>query len=143
MMLNEDMRRYIDEHRVARLATVDGDWQPHVVPFCYARLDDALFFIIDDKPKRTHRQLKRLRNIHDNPRVAAVIDDYAEDWTQLAYLLLRGAARLVDDADLFDRVLSALRARYPQYRDMTLDYAGHPMVCIRIEAATFWRARDA
>ena len=94
MILPDDIRRYIDDHRVARLATADRDGQPHVVPFCYALLDDDLYFVIDDKPKRTHRQLRRLQNIHDNPRVAVVIDDYADDWTQLAYLMLRGAAAL-------------------------------------------------
>lgn len=136
------MRGFIDFHRVAHLATADDDWQPHVVPFCYALLEDDLYFIVDDKPKRTHRELKRLRNIHDNPRVAVVIDDYHEDWTRLAYLMLRGSAALVDEEDLFDRALQSLRQRYPQYRDMALDFATHPLVHIHIEQATFWRAAN-
>ena len=140
MILSDDMRRYINEHRVARLATADRDWQPHVVPFCYALLDDDLYFVIDDKPKRTHRQLRRLQNIRDNPRVAVVIDDYDDDWTHLAYLMLRGGATLVDDADAFDRVLGVLRQRYMPYRDMALTFASHPMVRIHIERANFWRA---
>lgn len=139
MILSDDMRRYIDDHRVARLATADRDGQPHVVPICYALLDDDLYFVIDDKPKRTHHQLRRLQNIRDNPRVAVVIDDYNDDWTQLAYLMLRGNAMLIEDAGDFDRALRPLRQRYTTYRDMALTFAGHPMVRIHIEQASFWR----
>jgi len=31
------------------------------------------------------------------PRVALVIDHYESDWTQLAYVLIHGAARVVED----------------------------------------------
>ena len=52
--------------RVARLATVDPDGRPHVVPICFALEGDVLYTAVDEKPKRT-RALQRLRNIEANP----------------------------------------------------------------------------
>ena len=133
-------RVFIDRHRVAHLATSDLDGAPHVIPIVYASEDNAVYFIVDDKPKRTRTGLKRLRNIEQNPRVALVIDDYDEDWTSLAYLLIHGRAAVVSDWEEYARVLNALRARYPQYRSMRLAADSHPMVRITRERSHLWQA---
>src|SRR5882724_12391580 len=114
--LTNEEHAFAEHHRVAHLATADAAGAPHVVPICYALLEDAFYFVIDEKPKRTRTGLKRLRNMAENPQVAVVIDDYEEDWTRLAYLLIQGTAEQVDDRDEYDSALSALRARYAQYR---------------------------
>ena len=132
-------RAFVDRHRVARLATSDLRGAPHVVPIVYASVGEALHFIIDEKPKRTHTGLKRLRNIAENPQVALLIDDYAEDWTALAYLLIHGRATVVADPDDYARALSALRDRYPQYRPMRLAIESHPMVRITAERSHLWQ----
>jgi PPOX class probable F420-dependent enzyme len=136
-------RAFIDRHRVARLATSDLHGAPHVIPIVYASLDDAVYFVVDDKPKRTRTGLKRLRNIEHNPRVALLIDDYDEDWTQLAYLLIHGRAAIVSNPLEYARVLGALRARYPQYRSMGLAVDSHPMVRITRERTHLWRSAPA
>jgi PPOX class probable F420-dependent enzyme len=133
-------RAFIDAHRVGRLATADAAGTPHIVPIVYARVGDALYFVIDDKPKRTQTGLKRLRNIAQNPQVAVIVDDYDEDWTALAYLQVRGRAAVVADRDEYRRGLAALRERYAQYRDMPLAFDTHPMVRITPEWRHFWRA---
>lgn len=143
MTLSDEAAAFADAHRVAHLATADAHAAPHVVPLCYARVGACFYFVIDDKPKRAvPRRLKRMRNIAANPHVALVIDDYAEDWEQLAYLLLRGRAQVVDDVPEYDRALTELRTRYPQYRRMPLAFATHPMIRIRVEHAHLWRARS-
>jgi PPOX class probable F420-dependent enzyme len=81
---------FIDRHRVAHLATADARATPHVIPIVYARADDEVYFIVDEKPKRTRAGLKRLLNIAQNNKVAFIVDDYDEDWTRLAYLLIQG-----------------------------------------------------
>ena len=96
-MLSDDERAFADRHRVAHLATADAAGAPHVIPICYALVGDAFYFVVDEKPKRTRTGLKRLRNIAANPQVALVIDDYDEDWTRLAYLLVHGRAAVVDE----------------------------------------------
>jgi len=141
MLLSPEERQFIEGHRIARLATADAAGAPHVIPICYALVGEHIYFIIDEKPKRTRTGLKRLRNIAVNPRVAVVIDDYEEDWTQLAYLLVQGCAAIVEDRAEFDAALTALRGRYAQYRGMPLQFETHPTVRIIAERRHLWRAR--
>ncbi len=138
--LSADERAFADRHRVAHLATADAAGAPHVIPICYALVGDAFYFVVDEKPKRSRTALKRLRNIAENPQVAVVIDDYDEDWTRLAYLLVRGRAAVVEDEAAYAAALVALRRRYPQYRAMPLACDTHPMVRIVPEHRHFWRA---
>src|SRR5207247_158773 len=94
-----EARQFLEAHRVGHLATAGPDGAPHVIPVCYALDDVALYFVADEKPKRRPaRELLRLRNLRANPRAALVVDDYDEDWTRLAYVLVRGPARVVDEA---------------------------------------------
>ncbi len=137
-------RAFLARHRVARLATADVEGAPHVVPVCYAVTVGRIYFVVDEKPKHPGgRALKRMRNIAENPRVALVADDWAEDWRRLAFLLVRGRAAIVDDARERSRALRALRARYPQYRSMTLDGADHPVVGITPTHVHLWRGATA
>jgi PPOX class probable F420-dependent enzyme len=142
-VLDRAARAFLARHRVAHLATSDAAGRPHVVPLCYALAGTRLYFVVDAKPKHPGgRALKRMRNIAENPAVAVVVDDYAEDWTRLAYVLVRGDAAIVADARERRRALAALRARYPQYRAMPLDGPDHPVVRITPERAHLWRARS-
>ena len=138
--LSGDERAFADRHRVAHLATADAAGAPHVVPICYALVGEHFYFVVDDKPKRTRTGLKRLRNLAANPHAALVVDDYDEDWTRLAYLLVQGPAALVDDPGEYAGALEALRNRYRQYRAMPLAHATHPMVRITAAHSHLWRA---
>jgi PPOX class probable F420-dependent enzyme len=120
-----------DEAPVARLATVDGQGRPHVVPICFAIEGDTLYTAVDEKPKRT-RRLKRLANIEANPAVEVLIDHYEEDWSRLWWVRLRGSARVVD---LHERALALLQEKYEQYR--TAPPAG-PLIEVAIEERVEW-----
>ena len=129
--ISAPIQRFILAHAVARLATTGRDGQPHVIPFCYAFDGERFYFVVDEKPKRqTGKPLKRVRNILENPQVALVIDDYADDWTQLAYVLVNGTAVLVADESEYARALGLLRERYLQYRLMDLTFPRNTMVRI-------------
>lgn len=139
--LTDEARAFLDTHRVAHLATVDAETvTPHLVPLCYARLDERLYFVVDDKPKQPGRTLKRLRNIAGCARVALLVDDYDDDWSRLAYLLLHCEARRVAAETEFDTALHALRQRYRQYQRMALTFTTHPMVRMDIRRWHLWRA---
>lgn len=141
MELNDAAREFLDVHAVAHLATAGADGAPHVVPLCYARLGDRLYFVADDKPKRRGpRALKRLANIAANPRVALVVDDYDADWSRLAYLLVHLDAAIVDDDAEYASALAALRERYPQYHRMPLQRATHPIVRMTPRRWHLWRS---
>jgi PPOX class probable F420-dependent enzyme len=136
--LSQAEQQFINTHRAARLATVDAEGQPFVVPVCYA-FDGSLFYsALDEKPKSvapTH--LKRIRNIQNNPRVALVIDDYAEDWSALAYLQIRGQAALIQpETEEHAAAISLLRAKYPQYERMAIDR--QPVLRIIPAAISSW-----
>lgn len=113
------------ESRVARLATVDETGYPHLVPVCYATDGRAYYSPIDAKPKRTPpERLKRIRNIRANPRVALLIDHYAEDWRQLRYVMVQGRAEVLREGPEWSAARGLLTAKYPQYRTMPLDEGG-------------------
>ena len=82
--------------RVARLATADRDGQPHLVPVTFAVDGDLIYTAVDHKPKTT-ANLRRLRNIRENPRVALLADYYAEDWVALWWVRVDGRASIIED----------------------------------------------
>jgi PPOX class probable F420-dependent enzyme len=102
--------------RVARLATVDGDGQPHLVPIVFAVSGTFIYSAVDAKPKST-LELARLRNIRANPGVSVLIDHYAEDWTQLWWARADADAWIVDRANPeWPVAVAELTDRYVQYR---------------------------
>lgn len=138
--LSPEAARFVDCHRVARLATADVKGLPHVVPICYVRIGRRIYFVCDEKPKRHGpRALKRLSNLCANPRAALLIDDYDDKWRHLAFLLLQTEARLVKRPGEYRAALALLRRRYPPYRRMVLDLESHPMVCLTVTGWHLWR----
>jgi PPOX class probable F420-dependent enzyme len=98
-----------------------------------------LYSPTDAKPKRVPVQrLKRLRNIRENPHVALVVDDYGEDWTQLAYVILHGTAEILTGGSAFERAIVALREKYSQYRQMPIQE--NPMIAVHLTHAVSWGA---
>ncbi len=133
-------RAFVNAHPVARLATADTEGIPHAVPICFVVIDETLYVTIDLKPKQDARRLKRLRNIADNKHVAVIIDRYDDDWSRLGWVLLRGAAEILEDGPEHAAAQAALKARYTQYRDM--DIASMPVIAVRIARVTSWGELD-
>lgn len=128
---------FVRAARVGRLATAGAGGEPHVIPCVYALVDGAIYSVVDEKPK-SGRRLQRLRNIDATGRAALVVDHYDEDWTRLAYVLIRGPATTITNADpRYAPALAALRAKYPQYRQMSLE--GSEMVVLEAQRWVAWR----
>lgn len=86
------------------------------MPICYAFDGKCICSALDLKQKRVQgRALRRVRNIAQNSQVSLVIDDYSEDWNELAYVLIQGRAELVDEQQMAEALL---RAKYPQYETL-------------------------
>ncbi|HEX6166292.1 MAG TPA: TIGR03668 family PPOX class F420-dependent oxidoreductase [Acidimicrobiales bacterium] len=109
------MRQRLAEARVARLATVTDDGRPHVVPCCFALVNDTVYSAVDGKPKST-LALRRLDNVRARGRASLLVDHYAEDWSTLWWVRVDGIGRVIDDGPERDLGLRALVARYDQYR---------------------------
>ena len=137
-LISTAIRAKLEMARVARLATLDSEQSPHLVPICFACDGAVLYSAIDRKPKRVApSRLTRLKNIQKTPQVALLVDEYDEDWTRLWYVLVRGEAELVSTSAERKRAIQRLRAKYPQYRsDMLPDDA--PVLRIIPVAITAW-----
>ncbi|WBB63037.1 TIGR03668 family PPOX class F420-dependent oxidoreductase [Streptomyces sp. WMMC500] len=138
MNLSEaEARQRLRNARVLRLATVDAEGTPHQVPATFAtRGDDTLVTAVDLKPKR-HTNLRRLRNIRENRRVCALVDEYSDDWTQLWWVRADGFARILDGVDR-EAPLESLAAKYPQYER---DRPDGPVIEITVTRVTGWASK--
>jgi coenzyme F420-0:L-glutamate ligase / coenzyme F420-1:gamma-L-glutamate ligase len=124
-LITPQLRAKLETARIARLATVDKERRPHVVPICFACDGSVFYSAVDHKPKRVApSRLARLKNIKETPHVALLVDQYDEDWTRLWYVLVRGKAELVSASAEHKRAIRRLRTKYPQYdADMLADDA--------------------
>lgn len=138
--VSKAVRKKLKEARVARLATVDSERRPHIVPVCFVYHNSVFYTAIDRKPKRVvPERLTRLRNIARAPQVALVMDHYSEDWTELWYVLVRGEAKLIPKSARAEHrlALQKLRDKYPQYAAGWLaDHA--PVIRITPRKITAW-----
>ena len=117
-------RALLESEPVARLATLARDGRPHLVPVCFALLDEpagpVLAMPLDEKPKRPGR-LARIANLQNDPRATLLVDRYDDDWSRLAWVRLDVDAVVLERGASWPEALAALRARYPQYRTMDLE----------------------
>jgi len=126
----------LEGERVARLAYLDADDRPRVLPVTFALADGAVFSAIDDKPKRTPEPA-RVRHLRRRPHAALCVDRYDDDWSRLAWVQLLGVVDVLDVADA-SAGLAALAARYAPYRDRR---PPGPVLRLAPERALHWRAR--
>jgi coenzyme F420-0:L-glutamate ligase/coenzyme F420-1:gamma-L-glutamate ligase len=142
-VLSPEQTAFLVRQRVARLATADGAGEPHVVPVCFAYSPGGIYIALDEKPKDVPpARLKRVRNILENPSVAFVADRYAEDWSLLAFVMVRGRAALLEPGSQEHAdAVRLLRGKYHQYERMGLEE--NPVIAIRSERVASWGALDA
>lgn len=169
----DDCRSRFAAARHAYLATADADGVPHLVPVTFVLLRstgvptdgtatdaeagapsvDEVVVAVDHKPKTT-RDLRRMRNLTENPRVAFLADRYDDDWTHLWWVRADGVAtvqHVEHDATVEHPVtvehgdeqegepraaaLDALAARYSQYRERRPD---GPLIRVRVTRWSGW-----
>jgi coenzyme F420-0:L-glutamate ligase/coenzyme F420-1:gamma-L-glutamate ligase len=142
-ILSPEEAAFLVRRRVARLATADAAGEPHVVPVCFACSPGGIYIALDEKPKHVAPiRLKRVRNVLENPDVALVADRYAEDWSLLAFVMVRGRAQLLEPGTgEHAGALRLLRGKYHQYEEMKIE--DNPVISIRPERAASWGALNA
>ena len=114
--------RFLRSARTGHLATADAKGRPQVVPVCFVFDGQAIYSVLDAKPKTTPlRQLRRVKNILANPQASLVVDHYEEDWDKLQYILVSGDAELLESGGEWALAIAMLREKYPQYQAMDLD----------------------
>lgn len=134
--MDDEASRRFARARVARLATVDSNGHPHLVPIVFVVIGDVVWSAVDRKPKST-RALKRLANVVANPSVSVLVDHYDDDWTQLWWVRADGQARVVEvGAPGTTEAIEALAAKYPQYAS---DRPTGPMVTVAVTRWASWQ----
>lgn len=135
-MSPEEARERFSRAKVARLATVDGDGHPHLVPIVFVLAGETLYSVVDDKPKRT-TDLQRLRNLRANPSASILVDHYEDaDWSALWWVRADGSARVFETDEAEARMaVELLLARSPQQRPKGA------VIAVDVERWTHWSAR--
>ena len=130
-----DARERFAAARVGRMATITANQTPDLVPIVFAVDGEQVYSAVDPKPK-THRELVRLRNIRNEPRVQLLVDEYSEDWRRLWWVRADGIARTVGTGPERDRAIELLRAKYPQYADLEGDFGS--AIVVKVVRWTGW-----
>ena len=125
----------LDEARVARLAYLDGDDRPRVLPVTFATAGGAIWTAIDEKPKR-RPEPARVEYLRRRPEASLLVDEYSDDWTRLAWVQLLGRIDVLPSGSA-PEAMSALAARYEQYAERT---PPGPLLRLTVERALQWRA---
>ena len=133
--LPEWARELLASERVARLAYVDDDEHPRVLPVTFAVADDAVWSAIDEKPKRTPEPA-RVAYLRRRPEAALVVDHYDDDWSRLAWVQLLGRIDVIPTSGS-PEAMAALAAKYEQYAERT---PPGPLLRLTVERALHWRA---
>ncbi len=136
-VLTQREKEFLSAGRVAHLATTDARGHPLVVPICYAFEDADVYSSIDAKPKKiSPLLLERVRNIRENSYVSIVVDRYEEDWSRLAYVLIRGRAKILTRGPRHKKGVHLLRMKYPQYQEMAIEK--RPIIHVALNHAKSW-----
>jgi PPOX class probable F420-dependent enzyme len=123
---------------VARLATVDAQAHPHLVPISFALVGATIYSVVDAKPKRTP-DLQRLRNVRSNPWASVLVDHYdATDWSALWWVRADGTARVLAlEESEARRAVGVLIERYPRQR------AVGAVLAVDVARWSYWSASES
>jgi PPOX class probable F420-dependent enzyme len=130
--LPESVRALLERERRGALTTLDPDGSGHSVPVVFVVIGAEIVAPIDRKPK-TGRALTRVKNIKRDARVTVLVDHWDEDWTRLAWVMVR--ARAVIEPGAPPEIVQALNARYQQYEP---DEQPDALIRMRPTKLTWW-----
>jgi len=137
--ISTTLEQFIERARVARLATIDSEFKPHLVPVVFVFDGNHFFIPIDEKRKTVEPdKLKRIRNIQHNPSIALLIDQYDEDWTKLTFVMIEGEASIANKSEGNLQVKQAyqkLITKYIQYQKVRV---GEMCIIITPKKLTSW-----
>ena len=127
--------------RLAMVAAHGGG--PWVTPVVFAPAGGAVWTPIDGK-RKTGGPLARLANAAADPRAALLLDDYSDDWSRLWWVRIDGAVRVhrigPEPEGPAAEAIAALRAKYPQYREVPLFSGPATLLELTMDRTRGWQA---
>lgn len=121
---------FLERMELCRLATVDGQGRPHVVPICYVLMDGA-FYMVTDIGTRKHR------NLQQNPYAALVVDVYKPNRA----VMVEGKVELLTSGEEFRRVSKVFYERFDWARRDFWDEGEVVMIKLVPERKASWGLR--
>ena len=132
MRLKKSVAQYLGRERVCRVATVNEDGMPHLVPVCPVVTDGRIYF-------GSGRDARKVKNLEKNPRVAVTVDLYSDDWAHINGVMVQGTAKVIGRGPRFRKIRSLLYRKYPQYAsDAALSESDSVVVEVTPTASFDW-----
>ena len=103
-MTDEEVRAFLEQSRVATMATVGPDGQPHLVAMWYAVIDGVIWF-------ETKAKSQKAVNLGRDNRITVLIES-GHTYDSLKGVSFEGTATVVDDADALWQVGVSVWERY-------------------------------
>lgn len=103
-MSKAEVARFLEQQRVATLATIDAGGRPHLVAMWYAVIDGVVWF-------ETKVKSQKAVNLRRDPRVTVMVES-GHTYDRLRGVTLDGTATVVDDRDALWEVGVNMWERY-------------------------------
>lgn len=144
--MEKNIVRLIKNTSIGYLATAASNLQPYVTPVVFILHNNNIYVPLDQKPKTVSiSELKRVKNIQENPKVCFLVHHYDEDWTKLWFVMITGYATLVNGTSKTLRtklktIHNKFLSKYSQYNKISV---GSFYITIRIDKSTYWKYSQA
>ena len=125
--MNEKEMAFLGKHELCRMATASKDGTPHVIPVMYAMDGEKIVIAID-------YGTKKLKNLRENPKVAAVVDDYDPN----GGVFVQGACQIVERGPEYLRLLKILFEKFEFYRKNPWGEGESPIISIEPNKVVSW-----
>ncbi|MGE5822453.1 MAG: pyridoxamine 5'-phosphate oxidase family protein [Nitrososphaerota archaeon] len=144
--MEKNIVRLIKNTSFGYLATAASNLQPYATPVVFILHNNNIYVPLDQKPKTVSiSELKRVKNIQENPKVCFLVHHYDEDWTKLWFVMITGYATLVNGTSKTLRtklktIHNKFLSKYSQYNKISV---GSFYITIRIDKSTYWKYSQA
>ena len=113
----QEIKVFLAEQKVCRMATVDKSGMPHVIPMWYVIVDGDIYI-------ETTGTTKKVRNVKSTKKASLVIDD-GNSLHDFRCVMIQGKMEVIGDKAIFKKFREAYAQRYfgsdehPGYRFLT------------------------
>jgi coenzyme F420-0:L-glutamate ligase/coenzyme F420-1:gamma-L-glutamate ligase len=142
--VDKKILKLITSARIGHLTTASSNLQPYVTPVVFILQQNNIFVPLDDKPKTISvKELKRVKNIEENPKVSFLVDHYEEDWTNLWFVMIIGCATLVEMNGRTEKLRKEIKKIHTKFLKKDTQYTklsiGRIYIKIKIDKTICWK----
>lgn len=110
-MTEEELLSFLgDGQKTLQVSSNDRDGYPHIVPMWFLVEDGKVVF-------RSFSKSQKIVNLRRDPKIAVLVED-GKDYENLRGAMIKGEAKLVDDADYCLDLYVGLANRYRYFPDV-------------------------